>query len=306
MRMQSVLIGAAVATALFLPANAAGGNWVDGGWKTYDARSLKLEDVVGNVQVDVKEQGPIAIQISGQSDRVNRVHVYASGGTVRVSCDPVGQVWDWKHWFDFSQTGKNRPDQVQIHIAVPRGTAIDAEMDAGNARIGDTMGPLSFSVQGHTDSSVGNVASAKLEMSGSGKLSVGNVAGSADIDTAGSGNIRVGDVNKVKADIAGSGSITVGNIRSGGADVDIAGSGDFSAASVNGPASASIAGSGSVTIANGEANPFKIEIMGSGNVSFGGVAVNPRIEAMGSGSVRIKSYRGSLSNDGMAKINIGN
>jgi len=306
MRMQSVLIGAAVATALFLPANAAGGNWVDGGWKTYDARSLKLEDIVGNVQVDVKEQGPIAIQISGQSERVNRVHVSANGGTLRVQSDPVGQVWDWKHWFDFSYAGKSRPDQLQIRISVPRGTAVDAEVDAGNVRIGDTMGPLTFSVQGYTDSSVGNVASAKLEMSGSGKLSVGHVAGFAEIETAGSGNIRVGDVNKAKADIAGSGSISLGNIRGGGVEVDIAGSGDFSAASVNGPTKASIAGSGSVTIANGEANPFKVEIMGSGNVSFGGVAVNPRIEAMGSGSVRIKSYRGSLSNDGMAKLNIGN
>jgi hypothetical protein len=34
------------------------------------------------------------------------------------------------------------------------------------------------------------------------------------------------------------------------------------------------------------------------------MAVNPNIEAMGSGSVKIKSYRGTLHNDG-AKIAIG-
>jgi hypothetical protein len=305
MRMQSVLIGAVVAVAIFVPANAADSGWTNGAWKTYDARSLKLDGVVGNVVVDVKDQGPIAIQISGAADRVNMVHVSQRGDTLRVDSEAVGTVWDWKHWFDFSHGGKARPDQLQIHVAVPRGAAVDADVDAGNVVIGNTMGPLNFSVMGHTDSSVGNVASAKIEMSGSGKLSVGNVAGYAGIETNGSGNIRIGDAAKVKAEIAGSGSITVGNIRGGGADVDIAGSGDFSAASVNGPTSASIAGSGSVTIASGEANPFKVEIMGSGNVSFGGVAVNPRIEAMGSGSVKIKSYRGELKNEGMAKINVG-
>jgi len=304
MRMQSVLTGAAVAAVLVLPSYAAGG-WVNGTWANYDARSLKLEDVVGNVQIDVKESGPIAVQISGEAERIAKVHVSSRGGTLKIENETGGQVWDWKHWFDFSAGGKQRAGQLQIHIAVPRGTAIDADVDAGNVRIGDTMGSLNFSVQGHTDSVVGNVSYAKLEMAGSGKLTVGAVAGQADIETAGSGNIRVGDVGRVKAEIAGSGSITVGNIRSGGADVDIAGSGDFSAQNVSGPVSASIAGSGSVSIAGGEANPFKVEIMGSGNVSFGGVAVNPRIEAMGSGSVKIRSYRGTLSNDGMAKINIG-
>ncbi len=305
MRMQSLLIGAVVAVAIFLPANAADGNWVNGAWKTFDAHALKLDGVVGNVVVDVKDQGPIAIQISGQAERVNKVHVAVRGDTVKVFSEAVGTVWDWKHWFDFSYAGKSRPDQLQIHIAVPRGAPVDADVDAGNVVIGNTMGPLTFSVQGYTNSTVGNVTTAKIEMAGSGKLSVGSVAGLASVETAGSGNIRVGDVGKVKAGIAGSGSIAVGNIGGGGVDVDIAGSGDFSAASVMGPASASIAGSGSVTIAAGEANPFKVEIMGSGNVSFGGVAVNPHIEAMGSGSVRIKSYRGNLSNEGMAKINVG-
>ncbi len=305
MRMQSLLIGAAVAVAIFLPANAADSGWIAGAWKTYDAGALKLDGVVGNVQVDVKEQGPMAIQVSGTPERVNQIHVSMRGGSLRVEGGAVGTVWDWKHWFDFSYAGKSRPEQLQIHITVPRGAPVDADIDAGNVVIGNTMGPLNFSVQGHTNSTVGNVASAKIEMAGSGKLSVGNIAGFANIETAGSGNIRVGDVARVKADIAGSGSIAVGNIRGGGLNVDIAGSGDFSAASVMGPASASIAGSGSVTIAGGEANPFKVEIMGSGNVSFGGVAINPRIEAMGSGSVRIKSYRGTLENDGMAKVNIG-
>ena len=303
MRIRSLLIGAAVATALIIPAFAGDGGWINGQWKTFDARALKLEDVVGTVRVDVKDSGPMAIQVSGLPDRVKRVHVNLRGNTLTVESESVGSVWDWHNWFDFSRMNSNNPSQLQIRIAIPRGAAVDVDETAGNVTIGNTMGPLKFSVQGYTESSIGNVLQAKLEMAGSGKLYVANVAGEASIETAGSGNIRVGDVGRVKADIAGSGSITVGNIQ-GGVDVDIAGSGDFSAASVHGPASASIAGSGSVTIAGGEANPLKVEIMGSGNVSFGGMAVNPKIEAMGSGSVRLKAYRGNLENDG-AKINIG-
>jgi hypothetical protein len=302
MRIQSVLIGAAVAAMVILPARAGDPGWITGQWQTYDARALKLDDVVGTVRVDVKDNGPMAVQISGLPDRVHRVHVALKGNTLKVSSEPVGSVWDWRHWFDFSAAG-NKRGQLQIHVAVPRGAAVDVDETAGNVTIGNTMGPLKFSVQGYTESYIGNVSEADLEMAGSGKLTVGNVAGHAKIETAGSGNIRVGDVGRVNADIAGSGSIAVGNVKNG-VDVDIAGSGDFSAASVYGPTSASIAGSGSVTIAGGEATPLRVEIMGSGNVSFGGMAVDPKIEAMGSGSVRIKAYRGRLENDG-AKLAIG-
>jgi hypothetical protein len=302
MRLPSLVTGAAVAAVLTVPSLAADSGWINGGWQTYDTRTLKLEDVVGTVRIDVKDNGPMAVQISGLPERVKRVHVKAGGGTLKVESEAVGSVWDWRHWFDFAG-GNSNPGQLQIRIVVPRGAAVDVEETAGNVTIGNTMGPLTFSVNGNTESSVGNVATAKLEMAGSGRLNVGNVAGWVDVDSAGSGNIRIGDAVRVKADIAGSGSVTVGNVQNN-IDVSIAGSGDFSAASVRGGLSTSIAGSGSVTVAGGEANPFKVDIMGSGNVSFGGMAVDPNISAMGSGSVRIKAYRGNLQNDG-AKLNIG-
>jgi hypothetical protein len=302
MRMQSVLIGAAVAALVVLPARAGDGGWVTGQVKTFDTRSLKIEDVVGTVRVDVKDSGPMTVQVNGLPNRVGSVHVNQRGNTLVVESESTGKVWDWRHWFDFSGMDV-KPSQLQIHVSVPRGAAVDVEETAGNATIGNTMGPLKFTVQGYSESTVGNVTSADLDMSGSGKLIVGNVSGETKIDAAGSGNIRVGDSGRLKADIAGSGSVTTGNIR-GGVDIDIAGSGDFSAASINGPAKSSIAGSGSVTIGGGEANPFNVEIMGSGNVSFAGMAVDPKIEAMGSGSVRIKAYRGNLQNNG-AKLNIG-
>ncbi len=302
MRISSLLIGASLAAALTLPGMAADG-WINGSWQSYDARALKLDAVAGMVRIDVKDNGPMAVQVSGLPERVKRVHVSTSGGTLKVESEMVGTVWDWRHWFDFNGFKGNKPAQLQINVAIPRGAAVDIEAASGNITIGNTMGPLKFEVQGYTESTVGNVTSAKLDMAGSGKLTIANVYGPVNADTAGSGNIRIGDVARIEADIAGSGSIAVGAVN-GPTDIDIAGSGNFSAGNVRGPVKTSIAGSGSVTIAGGEADPFKVDIMGSGNVSFGGMAVNPKIEAMGSGSVRIKAYRGNLQNDG-AKLNIG-
>jgi len=302
MRIQSLLIGAAVALCVILPARAAD-NWVNGPWQTYSTGKLDIENAVATVKVDVKDSGPMAVQVSGLPERVKTVKVYPSGSTLNIKCETVGTVWDWRHWFDFSHVGKNKPSQLVIHVVVPRGSPVDVEEMAGNVTIGDTMGPIKFEANGYTHSTIGNVSEARLEMSGSGKLKVGNVTGRVHAETAGSGNMHIGDAGSISADIAGSGSITVGRVN-GPIKVDIAGSGDFSAASVQGAAKADIAGSGSVTIAEGEADPFKVDIMGSGNVSFGGTAVNPKISAMGSGSIRIKAYRGSLSNDG-AKLSVG-
>ena len=58
-------------------------------------------------------------------------------------------------------------------------------------------------------------------------------------------------------------------------------------------------------IADGIADPLKVDILGAGDLYFGGTAVNPSISAMGSGNVRLKAYRGKLSNDGMADVQVG-
>ena len=303
-QIQSLLIGAAIAAVVTLPAKAGNPGWVDGPQRTYNANALKVEDVVGNMRIDVRDGGPAMVQISGLQTRVNGVQVKMEQGTLVIEGHNFGEVWDWTHWFDFSHLGENKADQLIVHVVIPRGTRVKVDDLIGNAAIGDTQGPMDFSASGHTQSTIGNVAEAHLSLAGSGKLTVGSVSGSLNADTAGSGDIRVGNAGKTDADIAGSGSILVGRIN-GPLKVDIAGSGDFSAASVNGSVSADIAGSGSVTIAGGEANPLHVDIMGSGNVTFGGTAVDPQISSMGSGSVKLKAYRGKLSNDGMSNLKIG-
>jgi len=299
MRIPSLVIGAAVAALVVVPARAAE-SWVNGPWKAYDTRSLKLESNVATVRVDVKDSGPMALQISGAPERLGGMKVWVSNNTLNIKCPEYEGVWDWRHWFDFSG-GPTDPDKLQIHVVVPRGSALDVEAMVGPVVIGSTGGPLKFEVTGNSNATIGNVSEAHLEMAGSGKLMVGSVAGPLFAETAGSGDIRVGDAVKVNADIAGSGSISVGHVN-GPIDVDIAGSGDFSALSVQGPAKADIAGSGSVTIAGGEANPLKVDIMGSGSVSMGGIAVDPRVDSMGSGTVRVKACRGSGCDSGDLKV----
>ena len=303
-RISSILIGAAVAALITLPAKAGDPNWVSGPQRNFDIKSLKIDDVLGTVKVDVKEGGPATLQISGLKQRVDGLTVTQANGVLSIKGHNVQSVWDWDHWFDFSYQDV-KPDQLFVHLTIAKGTRVDVDDIIGKATIGDTQGVMHFSSAGSTESTIGNVSEANISLAGSGKVTVGKVAGPLNAETAGSGDIKVGDATKVDADIAGSGSILVGRIN-GPLKVDIAGSGDFTAASVNGPTDVDIAGSGSVSIADGEANPLHVDIMGSGNVTFGGMAVDPDISAMGSGSVKLKAYRGKLSSDGMSNLKIGN
>jgi len=302
-RISSILIGAAIAALISLPAKAGDPNWVTGPQKTFDIKTLKIDDVLGTLKIDVRDGGQATLQINGLKQRVDGISVKQANGTLSIKGHAERSVWDWSKWFDFSYND-TKPDQLYVLLTIPKGTRVDVNDVIGKATIGNTEGEMHFSSAGSTQSTIGNVSEAHISLAGSGKITLGNVAGALSADTAGSGDIKVGDVGKVDADIAGSGSIQVGRIV-GPLKVDIAGSGDFSAASVNGPVETDIAGSGSVTIAGGEANPLHVDIMGSGNVTFGGMAVDPDISAMGSGSVKLKAYRGKLSNGGMSNLKIG-
>jgi hypothetical protein len=302
-RITSILIGAALAALISLPAKAGDPNWVTGPQKTFDIKTLKIDDVLGTVKIDVRDGGQATLQINGLKQRVDGISVKAANGTLSIKGHTERSVWDWNKWFDFSYKD-TKPNQLFVLLTIPKGTRVDVNDVIGRATIGNTEGVMNYSSAGSTQSTIGNVSEAHISLAGSGKITVGNVAGALSAETAGSGDIKVVSASKVDADIAGSGSIQVGRIV-GPLKVDIAGSGDFSAASVNGPVETDIAGSGSVTIAGGEANPLHVDIMGSGNVTFGGMAVDPDISAMGSGSVKIKAYRGKLSNDGMSNLRIG-
>jgi hypothetical protein len=302
-----MLIGAVVAALLVLPAVAADNGWTVWPTKTFNAQSLHIEDVVGSVRVNV-QPGPMKVDVSGNPAFVNNVEVTTEGGTLHIdgnSDQPSGvSVWDWKKWFDYSHVGDNQRDaKLYIKVTVPRGTPVKVEDMIGGVTIGDTYGPVDLETTA-ADATVGRVTGARVSLSGSGTIAIADVLGDLNLEIAGSGKVTSGHANNVKAEIAGSGNAILGTIT-GNLDIDIAGSGDFTAQRTRGSVKVDIAGSGNVKIADGVADPLQVDIMGAGDLNFGGVAVNPRISAIGSGTVRIRTYKGNLSNDGMASVQIG-
>ena len=303
----SMMIGAAVATMLIIPAVAGDNGWVVWPSKTVPGtNALRVEDVVGNVRVNVAD-GPMKIEASGQRELIAGLSVKTDGGVLRITGgdDNDVNVWDWKHWFDFShvQDRDNNDGKLYIKVTVPKGTPVVIEDLVGDATVGDTYGPLKMETTAG-DATVGKVTQAHITLAGSGKTSVNEVMGELRVEIDGSGRVTVNKAGLVKADINGSGDTQVGTIA-GGASIDIAGSGDFAAKSIHGPLRVDIAGSGNVKIADGVADPLRVDIIGAGDLFFGGTANNPTITAMGSGNVHIKSYTGRLRNDGMADVVIG-
>ena len=302
--MGSMMIGAAVAAFLVLPAAAGDSSWVTWPTKSYQASALRVDDIVGNVRVNVQD-GPMKVDVAGNKDLVAGLTIKTEGNTLHITGSDIASfnVWDWKKWFDFSHIHDEHDGKLFIKITVPKGTDVRVEDLVGDATIGDTYGPLRLETTAG-DATVGRVSAARVELAGSGKISMSDIAGELRLEIAGSGRVTAGKAGSVRADIAGSGDAQLGAIA-GGASVDIAGSGDFTAARINGPLRVDIAGSGNVKIADGYANPLHVDIIGAGDLFFGGTAVDPHVSAMGSGNVRIKSYTGKLSNDGMATVQIG-
>ncbi len=297
---KSMMVGAAVAALVTLPAFGADG-WTNVPTHSFaDTHGLSVQDLVGNLIVGVKD-GPATIQVSGVQARVNALSFKAVGGQLIVEGTGSESVWDWRHWLDFSDVHQSRSD-LTVRVTLPKGSSVHVDDLVGDAQIGDTMGPMKFSAVS-TNSQIGRVASAKIELAGSGKITVGDIGGDLSVETAGAGKIQTGNAQDVHADVAGSGSINVGAIQS--LHLDIAGSGDFSAAKINGPTHVDIMGSGSVNIAGGVANPLHVDIAGSGNFVLNGVAVDPHVSTVGSGNVRLKIIRGNLVNDGMANVKVG-
>lgn len=334
-RLKSLMGGAAIAALLILPsmhaeakhmnpppapptppaataapaaptAPAGSVDWVRWPVKTYNTSTLKVEDLVGTLTIDVKDNGPMTVEVSGDKARLNHIRVNAQGSQLDIdgdNSDDSDSVWDWKNWFNFQDGAYRRTTNLFVRISVPRGTEIKVDDLVGNANIGDTDGVLHFGAAA-TTAQIGRVKEAHIDVGGSGKITVAQVDGPLHLDVGGSGKITVGSTEEVDADIAGSGDVTLGPVAHG-MKIDIAGSGDISAPRVNGPVHVDIAGSGSVKIADGRADPLHVEIMGAGNFTFGGVANDPHIEAVGSGSVKIKSYTGKLDTEGMANVQIG-
>jgi hypothetical protein len=137
-RGKSFLGGAAVAALLILPAAAANGDWTVWPTKTFSANSLKLRDVVGTLTVDVRDGGPVTVDVSGARPRVNGVSIHQEDGTVVIdgsSSSDNESVWDWHKWFNFSTDWAPKIDNLRIKVTVPR--AGERAVASRNRRIGE-------------------------------------------------------------------------------------------------------------------------------------------------------------------------
>jgi len=285
---------------------AADNNWVTKPRMTFQAKKVHFDSIVGSIKVDVRDGGPMTVDVSGTKRAVDGLDVHVDGGTLNIDGgdeDENISVWDWKKWFDFSDVGRSHRYKLNLHVVVPRGSDVSVDDFVGDAVIGDTMGALDFTANA-TKTKVGKLKSAKIELDGSGQVDMSQVAGPLRLEIDGSGRVNAGDVQSVHAELNGSGDASIGSVH-GPLKLDIAGSGSLTATKVVGPVDIDIAGAGSVKIADGVADPFKVDIAGSGDVFFGGVAVNPSIDALGSGKVKLHAIRGKLNSEGMANVKIG-
>ena len=121
---RSMLVGAAVAALVVLPAAGADSDWVTWPTKSYDTKGLRVDDVVGDVRVTVQD-GPMKVDVSGSKEMVAGLTVQNQGGSLLI--DGTGHVsysvWDWRKWFDFShiRDDDNR-GHLNIRVTVPKGT----------------------------------------------------------------------------------------------------------------------------------------------------------------------------------------
>src|SRR2546423_15370561 len=97
---RSLLLGAAVAALLILPA-AAAEDWVTWPQKNFSSGALKVDDFVGTLIVNVTNGGNIRVDVAGTRERIKNVEGRSAGNGVVIEGQNTATVWDWKNWFNF-------------------------------------------------------------------------------------------------------------------------------------------------------------------------------------------------------------
>jgi hypothetical protein len=228
------------------------------GPQSYNASAVKIDGVYGKLDVTVANTDKVTVEVTGPEKRVAEVSVNTSGGTLVIE---QNNSRDGRTW-------RGNDDQIQVNVRLPAGTALEIDDFIGDGKVGDLRGPLEVDDIVSGSLTIGHVTTAKLSVSGSGKIKVG------DIDRS------------LVVEIDGSGSVTTGSTQ-GEVKLEINGSGDIDIARVNGPVATSVNGSGDINLRAGIADPLAASISGSGQVTLDGVARNQAINNNGSGTVKI-------------------
>jgi len=263
--------------------------------KSFNAKRVHLDKVVGQVELVLSQPGPARVQAWGKAETMKELQVKIVGDELYVRLDRHEEE-AWFPWNLFNMwAAERKPADLRLRISAPAGTPYEIEEMSGTINAGDLDARVT--IEGYTlNGRVGRTQSADIGIAGSGRLVLGPVAEQLNVEIAGSGHVETPSASAANVEIAGGGEVILGAIAKG-LNVEIAGSGDVRAASINGPLDVEIAGSGDVVVEQGRATSFEVEIAGSGDVVFKGHAVNPKVEIMGSGSVTVGSYEGDLDQD---------
>lgn len=315
--VSSAFIVTFVVTAFFtlaVPANAEPDS------QSFEARNVRVVNFVGTLDVAVGDLPGIEVDITGSPEMIEDVGLRLDGDILIIAR---------KGMMDHNDQPFDAGDYPTVRLRVPVATALTIQGMDGLARIGDIAAPLSVHAAS-VDLIAGNVTTAMIDRSGSGRIELGNVsgpvvarlggsgdfvvgtAGEADIEKRGSGDIDVSHVEGAfKAQVRGSGNVTAANV--GTASVEKHGSGnvrfgkvasgftyvsygigDVDVEAVDGPVVVETSSSGEVHIHEGRADPLKVVMREYGNFTMDGEAVDPDLTAEGASTVKINSYLGEL------------
>jgi len=288
--------------------------------QVYDASNVRVVNFIGTLDVSVGDQPGVTIDIAGPPDMIDDVGVRLDGDTLVIAR---------KGMIDHEEQPFDAAIYPTVRLRVPVATALTIKGMDGRARIGDIAAPL-FVHAASLDLIAGNVTTATIDRSGSGRIELGDVsgtviarlggsgdfivgtAGAADIEKRGSGDINVSHVEGAfSARVRGSGDVSAanvgaatiekhgsGNVRfgrvAGGLSYISFGIGDADIAAVDGPVVVETSSSGEVHIRDGRADPLKVVMREYGDFTMDGEAVNPDLTADGASTVRISSYIGEL------------
>ena len=195
-------------------------------FETPEPISVTLELSVGEVRITASDRADTVVEIrpsdaADESDvtAAQQVRVDYADGKLAVT-GPKARA------FDFSRKTRS----VEVAIELPSGSAVSAEMQAGDFRCAGRLGECGFKT------SVGNV---RLERTGplrlhtgAGHITAGDIAGDAEIST-GTGRVQIGDVEGSAVVKSSNGDTTIGAVT-----------GDVRVRAANGAISVERAGAG--------------------------------------------------------------
>lgn len=234
----------------------------------FPASSLAVQDLSGQLVVEIEDRKDILLVLRGPKARVLAVRADVRGKTLTVEggggndglsvvrANNVTTVVSGGGSATVTIGGRdasvNVPAQPPLHVVarVPKGTPVTVERAVDSVSIGDTGAPLRLGVSS-ASAVVGRVGASELRVEGSGDIRVRRVEGDLGIVIEGSGDVKVdeGEIGNLTVAIEGNGDIGVGG-RAQDADISLSGAGDIHVREVVRRPKVTISGAGDVKIGN--------------------------------------------------------